>query len=116
LREEKGGAYEEIHYDCYPYIRAGSHAIQILCCRCRPDLYGPPCRGYHRAAVGYLTTFFADNPADHYNNNVAIGAGIGFVAGLALGISGSLKTSASFYQRDTNREKLYGLSINIPLK
>jgi hypothetical protein len=68
------------------------------------------------ASVGYLTTFFAKNPADHYSSNIAIGAGIGFVAGLALGIPGSLKASTSFYQRDTNREKLYGLNINIPLK
>ena len=68
------------------------------------------------AMVGYLTTFFAKNPADHYNSNVAIGAGIGFVAGLALGISGSLNASASFYQRNTDHEKLYGLNINIPLK
>jgi hypothetical protein len=68
------------------------------------------------AMVGYLTTFFAKNPADHYNRNVAIGAGIGFVAGLALGIYGSQKTSVSFYQRDTNKEKLFGLNINIPLK
>jgi hypothetical protein len=68
------------------------------------------------AMVGYLTTFFARNPVDHYNSNVAIGAGIGFVAGLALGISGSQKASVSFYQRDTNKEKLYGLNINIPLK
>jgi NhaP-type Na+/H+ or K+/H+ antiporter len=68
------------------------------------------------AMVGYLTTFFAKNPADHYNSNVAIGSGIGFAAGLALGISGSLKASASFYQRDTNKEKLYGVNINIPLK
>jgi len=63
-----------------------------------------------------LTTFFAKNPADHYNSNVAIDTGIGFVAGLDLGISGSLKASASFYQRDTNKEKLYGVNINIPLK
>jgi hypothetical protein len=68
------------------------------------------------AMVGYLTTFFAKNPADHYNSSVKIGAGIGFAAGLALGISGSLNASASFYQRDTNKEKLYGLNINIPLK
>jgi NhaP-type Na+/H+ or K+/H+ antiporter len=68
------------------------------------------------AMIGYLTTFFAKNPADHYNSNVSIGAGIGFAAGLALGISGSLKASASFYQRDTSKEKLYGLNINIPLK
>jgi hypothetical protein len=68
------------------------------------------------AMAGYLTTFFTKNPADHYNSNVAIGAGIGFVAGLALGISGSLNVSANFYQRDLNKEKLYGLNINIPLK
>jgi hypothetical protein len=68
------------------------------------------------AMVGYLTTFFAKNPADHYNSNVSIGAGIGFVAGLALGISASQNASASFYQRDTNKEKLYGFNINIPLK
>jgi hypothetical protein len=68
------------------------------------------------AMVGYLTTFFAKNPADHYNSNVAIGSGIGFVAGLALGISGSQKASASFYQRNANKEKLYGLNINILLK
>ena len=68
------------------------------------------------AMIGYLTTFFAKNPVDHYNSNVVIGAGIGIVAGLALGISGSQKASASFYQRDTTKEKLYGLNINIPLK
>jgi hypothetical protein len=68
------------------------------------------------AMVGYLTTFFARNPVDHYNSNVSIGAGIGFVTGLALGITGSQTASASFYQRDTNKEKLYGVNINIPLK
>jgi NhaP-type Na+/H+ or K+/H+ antiporter len=66
------------------------------------------------AMVGYLTTFFAKSPVDHYNSNVSIGAGIGFVAGLALGISGSQKASVSFYQRDTSKEKLYGMNINIP--
>jgi NhaP-type Na+/H+ or K+/H+ antiporter len=68
------------------------------------------------AMIGYLTTFFAKNPADHYNSNVAIGTSIGFVAGLALGISESQKVSASFYQRDTKKERLYGLNITIPLK
>jgi hypothetical protein len=68
------------------------------------------------AMVGYLTTFFARNPVDHYNSNVAIGAGIGFVGGLALGITGSQTASASFYQKDTTKEKLYGLNITIPLK
>jgi hypothetical protein len=68
------------------------------------------------AMAGYLTTFFAKSPADHYNNNVAIGAGIGFIAGLALGISASQNASLSFYQRETNKEKLYGLNISIPLK
>jgi hypothetical protein len=68
------------------------------------------------ATLGYLITFVSHHPADHYNSNVSTGAGIGLVAGLILGIYGLQDASASFYQRDTKKEKLYGLNINIPLK
>jgi hypothetical protein len=68
------------------------------------------------AMIGYLTTYFARTPADHYNRNVSIGAGIGLAAGLALGISGSQQASVGFYQRDVCKEKLYGMNITIPFK
>jgi multisubunit Na+/H+ antiporter MnhB subunit len=68
------------------------------------------------ASLGYLTTLFSHHPTGHYNSNVSSGAGIGLVAGLILGIYGLQNASASFYQRDTNKERLYGLNINIPLK
>jgi hypothetical protein len=66
------------------------------------------------AMAGYLTTFLSQNPADHYNTNVSIGAGIGFIAGLALGISGSQQASVGFYQRDGGKDKIYGINIAIP--
>ena len=95
-------------------------AMAFLPCRSSAADVGPiftrPLIGMSTGAMlGFLAALVTGEPEDH-GNYVAIGVGAGFVFGLAMGISGVLDASANFYQRETDREKLYGLNIVIPLK
>ena len=96
-------------------------AIAFLPCRSSAEDIGPifttPLVGISIGAMaGYLATFLTKHPEDHYNSYVSVGAGVGFGLGLALGISSVVNAQASFYHRDSDKEKLYGLNITIPLK
>jgi NhaP-type Na+/H+ or K+/H+ antiporter len=96
-------------------------AIAFLPCRSTAEDIGPifttPLVGISIGAMaGYLATFLTKHPEDHYNTYASVGAGVGFAFGLALGISTVVNAQASFYQRETDKEKLYGLNITIPLK
>jgi hypothetical protein len=96
-------------------------AIAFLPCRSSAADVGPifttplvgMCAG---AMVGYFATFLSQEPSDHYNTYVSVGAGVGFALGLVLGVSEVVNANASFYQRETYRDKLYGFNITFPMR
>jgi hypothetical protein len=60
---------------------------------------------------GSMAMVLSNDPGGH-TDYVTIGAGIGLACGIFLGIS---DVYTSFYHRETNREKLYGLRISLPI-
>lgn len=65
--------------------------------------------------AGTATLMFTDNPGDH-NDRAAYGAAIGFACGFALGLSGIIVPSYHSYTTNSGSiERIYGLSVHVPL-
>jgi hypothetical protein len=65
--------------------------------------------------VGAATLPFMDHPNDHYNR-ILQGASLGLLCGLGFGV---YEISPMFYTTTTpsgQKERVYGLTVNIPLK
>jgi hypothetical protein len=65
--------------------------------------------------VGVATLAFSDHPSDHYNR-IAQGASIGLLCGLGFGIFELSPMYTSTTTPSGQRERIYGLTLNIPLK
>jgi len=71
--------------------------------------------------AGSVAMALTQDPGNHHSY-VGIGAGIGFTAGLVLGISGAIESndSKSFtvncYQNKSFRDNVYGLVFRLPLR
>ena len=71
--------------------------------------------------AGSVVMALTNDPGNHHSY-VGIGAGIGFTAGLILGISGAVEStdsksfSLNYYQNKSNRDNVYGLVFRLPLQ
>jgi FtsH-binding integral membrane protein len=71
--------------------------------------------------AGSVAMALTHDPGDH-RSYVGIGAGVGFAAGLILGISGAVESNDSksfilnYYQNRSYRDNVYGLVFRLPLQ